>query len=331
MQRLQDSSILVTGGIGFIGSHLVQKLLEDGCSDVTVYDNFDDFYPGKEENAKLLVQKASELGVKLKLIRGDILDYPMLSSAIHGSEYVFHLAAQAGIRYCNVLPLKANKVNVDGTLNVLTAAKENGTKKLVYASSSSIFGNPVYLPIDEKHPTDPSSPYGVSKLAGEQYCKVFSKIYGMNILCLRYFSVYGPRGRPDQVVYAFAEKIASGKQPTIFGDGEQTRDFTFVSDVVDATFLAMKTEVRGSEVFNIGHGSRITINQLIEKIVANMGKAPGSVYPIHEETSKGDFPDTEANFEKAKEVLGWNPRVSVDDGLKLFFDWFLSETRMASS
>ena len=323
MKKLEDSAILVTGGLGFIGSHLVQKLLKRGCRDITVFDNYDDFYPGKEENAGILDHLADDMGLKLKIIRGDILDYTSLSSAMNQKELAFHMAAQAGVRYCNVLPLKANKVNVEGTLNVLTAAKELGTKKLVYASSSSIFGDPIYLPIDEKHPTDPNSPYGVSKLAGEQYCKVFSKVYGLNVSCLRYFSVYGPRGRPDQVVYAFAEKIANSEAPVIFGSGEQTRDFTFVSDVVDATVLAMEREIKSGEVFNIGHGSRITINQLVEKIADKMGKSPGSVKPIYQETSKGDFPDTEANYQKAKEFLGWNPTVKVDDGLRIFFDWFL--------
>ncbi|MGI0091674.1 MAG: NAD-dependent epimerase/dehydratase family protein [Nitrososphaerales archaeon] len=323
---MQDSKILVTGGIGFIGSHLVQNLMDRGCSNITIYDNYDDFYPGKEENAKIVEDAAAKTGTKLNLIRGDILDYDHLSKAMKGSDLAFHLAAQAGIRYCNEMPLKANRVNVDGTLNVLTAAREHGIKKLVYASSSSIFGDPAYLPIDEKHQTNPNSPYGVSKLAAEQYCRVFAKVYGMNVSCLRYFSVYGPRGRPDQVIYAFAENIAKGKAPIIFGDGEQTRDFIFVSDVVDATILAMESGVKTGEVFNVGHGSRITINELVKKVITYMRSASGTVKPaVYQEKSRGDFPDTEANNEKARKLLGWNPRVMVDEGLKLFFDWFLRE------
>ncbi len=297
--------------------------MEKGCKQIIVYDNYDDFYPGKEENAAALLEAAKDKDSKFVLKRADILDYSSLSAATKDSDLVFHLAGQAGIRYCNATPIKANKVNVEGTLNVLLAAKENGIKKVVYASSSSIFGNPLYLPIDEKHPTNPSSPYGVSKLAAEHYCRVFASVYGMQVLCLRYFSVYGPRGRPDQVIYAFAQRIANGMKPTIFGDGEQTRDFTYVSDIVDATILAMEKEVKSGEVFNLGHGSKITINELAHRVISGMKKDPDSFTPIYEEKSKGDFPDTEANNEKAKYILGWNPRVTVDEGLKVFFDWFL--------
>lgn len=320
----RDSRILVTGGLGFIGSHLVEKLLDKENS-VTVYDNFDDFYPGKDENAKILSQKKG-----LKLVRGDILDVDALASVVKGKDLIFHLAGQAGIRYCNEQPLKANRVNVDGTLNVLTTAKEHKIRKIVCASSSSIFGDPVYLPIDEKHPTNPNSPYGVSKLAAEQYCRVFSRVYGMKISCMRYFSVYGPRGRPDQVIYAFAKRIAEGKEPLIYGDGEQTRDFTFVSDIVDATILAMEKDEADNEVFNIGHGSRITINQLVKKVISGM-KVSVSVHPVYEEKSKGDFPDTEANNDKARRLLGWDPHVTVDEGLELFLDWFQENRQISRS
>lgn len=319
----RNKRILVTGGLGFIGSHLVQRLLENECK-ISIYDNYDDFYPGKEENARIIQSDAKEKKTDIEIIKGDIRDQAKLSESIRGCDGVFHLAAQAGIRYCNQDPLKANMVNVNGTINVLLAAKESGVKKTVCASSSSIFGDPRYLPIDEGHPTSPNSPYGVSKLAAEQYCSVFSKIYGMNIVSLRYFSVYGPRGRPDQVIYAFADKIAKGTSPVIFGDGEQTRDFTFISDVVDATLLAMERDVPSGEAFNIGHGSRITINQLVEKVISRMSKK-GSVTPKYEEKSKGDFPDTEANNQKAIKLLGWNPRVDVDEGLDAFLEWFLKK------
>lgn len=315
----------MTGGIGFIGSHLVENLIDRECARITVYDNYDDFYPGKEENARILINHAKESETKFEIIRGDITDYSNLSRSMRNSEVVFHLAAQAGVRYCNDDPIKANRVNVDGTINLLLAAREHKIRKMVCASSSSIFGDPIYLPIDEEHPTNPNSPYGVSKLAAEQYCKIFSRVYGTNAVCLRYFSVYGPRGRPDQVIYAFAESTAKGKQPRIFGTGEQTRDFTYVSDVVDATVLAMVKEVKSGEVFNIGHGSRVTINQLANKVISTIGKASASISPSYEETSRGDFPDTEANNEKARRLLEWNPRVDVDEGLGMFFDWFVNK------
>ena len=317
--ELSGKEVLVTGGAGFIGSHLVEELLAEGAQ-VTVFDRFDDFYPGKSSN----LRKAQSWENQFKLITGDIQDYPALSAAIRENELVFHLAAQAGVRYCNEFPVKANAVNVTGTLNVLEACKENNAKKLVYASSSSIYGDPIYLPMDEKHPTNPNSPYGVSKLAAEQYVRVFGRVYGIDAVSLRYFSVYGPRGRPDQVIHAFAEKIARGKEPIIFGDGTQTRDFTYVSDVVDATMLAMKQDGVSGEAFNIGHGSRIAINELVNKVITFMGKK-GAVKPRYEEKSKGDFPDTEADNEKARQLLGWDPRVSVDEGLEHFFEWFSSD------
>ena len=299
----------------------MERLLREKCASVAAYDNLDGFYRGKENNLK-----KAESSERFKLIRADILDQDSLSKAIEDCQVVFHLAGQAGVRYCNENPLKANQVNVHGTLNVLNCAKQHKVEKLVYASSSSIYGDPAYLPMDEKHPTNPNSPYGVSKLAAEQYCRVFSQVFDMDIASLRYFSVYGPRGRPDQVIYAFAQRISERKQPVIFGDGNQTRDFTFVSDVVDATILAsQKDKATGGEAFNIGHGSRITINELVKKIINGMGLRD-TIEPVYAEKSKGDFPDTEANNEKAKHVLGWNPKVNVTEGLKLFFDWFLYES-----
>lgn len=319
MSKLGGSRGLVTGGLGFIGSHLVQALLRQGWT-VTIYDNFDDFYSGKEENLEAIKATGEEFRVE----QGDILDYTKLSQVVKGNDVVFHLAAQAGIRYCNRYPLKANSVNIEGTLNALMASREQGIQKLVYASSSSIFGNPLYMPIDENHPTVPNSPYGVSKLAAEQYVKVFGKVYGMSACCLRYFSVYGPRGRPDQVIYAFADRASKGTSPEIFGSGEQTRDFTFVSDIVDATILAMEKDESSGEVFNIGHGSRITVNELARKVISGLGK---DLEPIYREESKGDFSDTQADNAKARKLLGWDPKVSLDDGLQQFLEWFAAKYR----
>ena len=315
---LAGRRVFVTGGAGFIGSHLVQELLlRYGCN-VVCYDVLDDFYPGKEENVALLSPQRN-----FHLVRGDILDYTKLRDAMKGADIVLHEAGQAGIRYCNEKPLKANRVNVDGTLNVLLAARENGIGEMVYASSSSIFGDPKYLPMDEDHPTRPNSPYGVSKLAGELYCLAFGKVYGIKVACLRYFSVYGPRGRPDQVIYAFAERISRGESPVIFGDGEQTRDFTFVSDAVDATILAAEkvSQQAAGEVFNIGHGSKISMNDLARMVIRGLG-CEGRVSPIYQERSKGDFKDTEANSAKAQRILGWKPRVALEDGLKRFLQWY---------
>ncbi len=322
--NLASRKIFVTGGAGFIGSHIVQELLKRDCK-VVCYDILDDdFYPGKEENVGLLSANSN-----FHLIRKDILDYPSLRDAMRGSDIILHEAGQAGVRYCNEKPMKANRVNVEGTLYVLMSAREVGIKEMVYASSSSVFGDPKYIPMDEEHPTRPNSPYGVSKLAGELYCLAFGKVYGIDVSCLRYFSVYGPRGRPDQVIYAFAEKIARGERPVIYGDGEQTRDFTYVSDIVDATILAAEkvSERASGEVFNLGHGSKISMNDLARLVIIEMGQE-GRISPIYAERSKGDFMHTEANSAKARSVLGWVPKVPLEVGLKHFLKWYTSSERV---
>lgn len=315
--ELRNKRVLVTGGAGFIGSHLVDRLLEMG-NRVIVYDNFDDFYFGKEKNIEGNLKNEN-----FRLVHGDILDYQLLTSALRGVDIIFHEAAQCGVRYSIENPEKTNRVNVDGTLNVLMAAKQQKIPKIVFASSSSIFGKPLYIPMDEEHPTNPDSPYGVSKLAAEKYCRSFNEVFGMNIVCLRYFSVYGPRGRPDQVVYAFASAIFNGKSPIIYGDGSQTRDFTFVSDVVDATILAAEQENIGGEVFNIGYGKEISINEVFSRMAAELGKK-GEASPKYLESYKGEFPRTLADNRKAEKLLGWKPKIDFKHGIRMFIEWFKS-------
>jgi len=316
--NLTGSHVLVTGGAGFIGSHLTERLLEMGAY-VTVFDRFDRFYRGKESN---LVAASNSPG--FRLIEGDILDRDKLDSAMKDVDVVFHEAGQAGVGFSIENPRATNDVNVDGTLNVLWSARKNGVKRLVNASSSSIFGKPDYLPMDESHPAHPTSPYGVSKLAAEQYARVFHKVYGMYVVSLRYFSVYGPRGRPDQVIHRFTEELAQDRPPLISGDGSHTRDFTHVSDVVAATTSAAESEGIGGEVFNIGFGKRTSISELAEKLIALMGRN-GKVRPLYVEESKGDFPDTQADNRKAQKLLGWRPKVSLDEGLKDYVEWYTSK------
>jgi UDP-glucose 4-epimerase len=200
-------------------------------------------------------------------------------------------------------------------------------KTVINVSSSSVFGEPQYLPIDESHPTNPTSPYGVSKLAAEQYCTVFSRVYGLNTISLRYFSVYGPRGRPDQVIHRFTKNLLAGEPPLIQGDGFQTRDFTFVSDIVDATLAAGESENLGGEVFNLGYGERTSISELANKLITIMG-LEGKVKPQYVAEGKGDFPHTQANNQKARRLLNWKPKVSIDEGLRLFVDWFRRPTSL---
>jgi UDP-glucose 4-epimerase len=313
--ELKNKKILVTGGAGFIGSHLVDKLLQMGNT-VIIYDNFDDFYTGKEKN----IEHVSE-NKDFRLIRDDILNFSSLASAMKDIDVLFHLAAQCGVRYSISHVEKTHRVNVDGTINVLMVAKQQKVKKIVSASSSGIFGDPVYAPMDEKHPTNPNSPYGVSKLAAEKYCVAFNKVYGLDITCLRYFSVYGPRGRPDQVIYAFISPILRGESPTIYGDGKQTRDFTFISDVVEATILAAECENIGGEVFNIGYGKEISINEVYAKILNETGKK-GEIQPRYVESYKGEFSRTYADNKKAQRILEWKPKVEFNEGLRTFISWF---------
>ncbi|MEM3389953.1 MAG: NAD-dependent epimerase/dehydratase family protein [Thermoproteota archaeon] len=313
MVDLAGKRVLVTGGAGFIGSHLVDILIAKDC-EVVVLDNFDDFYSGKERN--IVRHVGNE---KFHLIRGDILNYDLLFHVMKGVEVVFHEAAQAGIRYCNLNPVKAHRVNVEGTLNVLLASREQKVKRIVYASSSSIFGKTSSMPINEEYPTNPSSPYGATKLAGEKYCLSFHDVYGIDVVCLRYFSVYGPRGRPDQVIYSMAYRMLTGKRPVVYGSGEQRRDFTYVSDVAEATLLAAETEGIAGEVFNIGFGKDFSINELL-KILFNTMSVDG-VEPEYLESYKGDFERTLADNSKAQRTLGWRPKVNLEEGVRRFVEW----------
>lgn len=303
----------MTGGAGFIGSHLVDALLRQG-STITVLDDFDDFYPGKEANVA-----PHSNNPKFILAKGNILDYQTVLEAMKGSEVVFHLAAQAGVRYCLTKPRKAHDVNVTGTLNVLEASRKQNVRKLVVASSSSVYGNAIKVPIAETHPLNPTNPYGASKLAAERYCMSYQISYGLPVTALRYFSVYGPRGRPDQVLYIMAKRASMGLPPEIFGDGGQTRDFTFVSDIVSGTIMAALIDDSIGQVFNLGFGVEFSIRKAAGMIIDHFGL---DVEPVHRDSYKGDFDRTLCNNEKAKQILGWNPRVSFATGLARFLEWF---------
>ena len=311
--EINRKKILVTGGAGFIGSYVSEGLLKLGAR-VTVLDNFDDFYQGKEQNLTGLLKDD-----RFTLVRGSVLDYDLLQSLIKGSDAVVHLAAQAGIRYCNDHPLKANEVNATGTMNVLDACRREKVGKIVYASSSSIFGDPIKVPIDESHPTNPGNPYGATKLAGEKYCMSYASAFGMDITCLRYFSVYGPRGRPDQVLYSFAGKAARGEQPVIYGDGSYSRDFTYVSDAASATILSIYYDSEGGRVLNIGYGKDYKIIDVAKKVMSHYGMG---AMPRFVESYEGDFSRTLCSNDLARRALGWKPEISFDNGLELFLHWF---------
>lgn len=316
--EISGKKVFVTGGAGFIGSHLADLLLRLGA-DVTVYDNFDDFYPGKEANIADLAGHP-----RFHLVRGTILDTDSLWKSMAGASVVFHLAAQAGLRYCLSNPVKAHNVNVTGTLNLLMLAKKLGIKKFVFASSSSLYGEITKVPIPETHSLNPTSIYGATKLAAEKYCLSYHASEGLPVTCLRYFSVYGPRGRPDQVLYSMAARAAAGIPPEIYGSGEQSRDFTFVSDIVSGTIMATLRDESVGEVFNLGYGAEFSISEAARRI---NGYFKNSQEPVHRESYRGDFSRTLCDNRKARALLGWNPKVDFDTGLIEFLNWF-SKTKV---
>jgi UDP-glucose 4-epimerase len=302
---------MVTGGAGFVGSHLCERLLDKG--EVVCLDNFDPYYSPqiKRKNIEPLTQHAD-----FELVEGSILDKLLLRRSLENVDYVFHNAAQAGVMASVKNPAKTHEVNATGTLNVLEAAVNSRVKKVINASSSSVYGKVSYLPFDEKHPTIPVSPYGASKLAAEHYCRVFNEIYGLETVSLRYFTVFGPRMRPDLAINIFNRKALNNEPIEIFGDGEKTRDFTYIDNIVDANMLAMKD---GSDVYNIGGGERVSISELAEKIVAIVGSESEIIYG---EPVKGDAEHTWADVSKARRELGYKPKIGLEDGLKRYVQWY---------
>jgi len=303
---------LVTGCAGFIGSHLVDKLLEEGY-EVIGMDCFTDYYPKeiKEANISNALNHNN-----FEFIKEDILEMDKFPEV----DYVFHLAAQAGVRASWGKSFEIyTRNNVEATQKLLEFYKNLNIKKFVYASSSSVYGD-AELPMKEDSLLKPVSPYGVTKLAGENLCYLYWKNYNVPTISLRYFTVYGPRQRPDMAIHKFVKAIFNGKEITVFGDGTQTRDFTFVGDAVEANILAANNDVVG-EVFNIGGGSRISVNELIKIMENIIGKKANMKYI---EKQKGDVKDTLADVSKANKLLHWTPKVIISDGLKNFVEWFTS-------
>ncbi len=304
----QDKRVLVTGGAGFIGSNVV-KLLVDRGYNVTVLDNL---YTGYKENIEHLKN--------VKFIRGDIRNKDLVNRLVKKNKGIFHLASIVGNIKSIENPLEDAEVNVLGTLNILEAIKKNSVSKLVFSSSSAIFGEVCYLPVDEKHPTEPDSPYGVTKLASEKHCLCYSRLYDLEIACLRYFNVYGINQRYDpygNVIPIWTGFLSQNKPLIIYGDGEQTRDFINVKDVAKANIQAYEASgIRGA--FNIGSGKSITINQLAQ-IFTKISKREIKVE--YQPSRKGEVLHSRANIDKAKKVFNFNPKISLEEGIKEYIAW----------
>ena len=305
------ASYLVTGGAGFIGSHLAEELLRRGHR-VRVADSF---ITGKRANLDVI--KAAEF------LEGDLADLPFAAQAVAGMDYVLHQAAIPSVPRSVDDPVTSNRANITATINTLWAAKDAGIKRLVYAASSSAYGNTPTLPKREDMPTHPLSPYALQKLVGEQYCQLFTSLYGFETVGIRYFNVFGPRQDPGSpysgVISQFATALLAGRQPTIYGDGGQTRDFTYVANVVDGVLRACDAPKASGEVINVATASRISLNDLVRVMNSLIGS---NVTPIYKEPRAGDVRDSQADISKAKALLGYEPSIPLEEGLKLTLDWF---------
>lgn len=310
--------VLVTGGAGFIGSHIVDELVSKGY-DIIVVDNL---FEGKMEN---LAQSKNSM----QFIKGDIRDRQLMEKTCRGVDHILHQAARRSVPGSLKEPMEYNDVNINGTLTMLEAARKNDVKSFVFASSSSVYGEVKEsdLPQKETLQLKPMSPYALTKLAGENYLRVYHSLYGMKTVSLRYFNVFGPRQDPSSqysaVIPLFVKALMQKKQPVIYGDGKQSRDFTYVKNVANGNILAMNAKKEtGGEVFNLANGISVSVNDLFEKIKKLLGGEALNIKPKYAERRAGDIMHTRADSSKAKKILGYKEEVNFDEGLKITVEWF---------
>jgi nucleoside-diphosphate-sugar epimerase len=303
------ASYLVTGGAGFIGSHLVEELLRRGET-VRVADNF---YSGRREN----------LFPGVELVEGDLADAAVAARAVAGMDYVLHQAAIPSVGKSVLDPVKSHRANVDGTLNVLVAARDQHVKRLVFAGSSSEYGDSPTLPKHEAMPVAPKSPYALQKVMGEEYCRLFTQLYGLETVSIRYFNVFGPRQQPNSpysgVISLFIKALAAGQAPLILGDGRQTRDFTYIANVVDGVLRACSAPEASGQAINVATGGRVSLLELLDTLNRIMGT---SIAPAFGPARDGDVRDSQAAIDKAQRLLGFTPTVGFEDGLRRTVAWF---------
>jgi UDP-glucuronate 4-epimerase len=316
-------NFLVTGGAGFIGSHVCERLLREGHS-VWAFDDLNAFYDPQFKRRNL--REIQALAKPFEFVHGDITDRAALDENFSSVKFdqVIHLAARAGVRPSLDQPALYQRVNVEGTVNVLEAARLHGVKKITIASSSSVYGINSKVPFSEGDPiVSAISPYAASKLAAEALGHVWHHIYKMDVAMLRFFTVYGPRQRPDLAIYKFAKLICAGKPIPVFGDGSAARDYTFVADTVDGVMACTKKEF-GYAVFNLGESETVSLSRMVERLENALGK---KAIIDRQPLQPGDVPLTFADISKARETLGYNPRVKYEEGIKLFVEWFVKSEK----
>lgn len=311
-------NFLVTGGAGFIGSHVCERLLQSGHA-VWAFDDLNNFYNPQIKRRNIC--DIQSLAKPFEFIQGDLTDRAALDEMFGSVKFdqVIHLAARAGVRPSLAEPALYQRVNVEGTVNVLESARHNGVKKITIASSSSVYGVNSKVPFAESDPIlSAISPYAASKLACEALGHVYHHVYGLDIVMLRFFTVYGPRQRPDLAIHKFAQLINAGKPIPVFGDGSTARDYTYVTDTVDGVMACTQKEF-GFEIFNLGESQTVTLKRLIELLESTLGK---QAIIDRQPLQPGDVPVTFADITKARAKLGYEPKVKIEQGIRLFVDWF---------
>ena len=312
--------ILVTGGAGFIGSHLVERLLSLG-HDVAILDDFNDFY-----DPQIKRQNIAAVAKDVAIHHLDLRDSGAVRNLFHREKFeaIAHLAARAGVRPSIQNPQLYYDTNVDGTLHLLDAARVTGVERFIFASSSSVYGNSKTVPFSEdRQLIQTLSPYGATKIAGEFLCSTYSHLYGMRVVALRYFTVYGPRQRPDLAIHQFTRRIHAGKPIDQFGDGTTRRDYTYIDDIIQGTIAALKYDGPMFDIFNLGENETIQLRDLIAGIEHALGEK-AKINRLPEQP--GDMPVTYADISKARELLGYNPSTRLSDGLPRFIEWFLQSS-----
>jgi UDP-glucuronate 4-epimerase len=312
--------VLVTGGAGFIGSHLCQRLLGEG-HEVVCLDNFDAFYDQAIKRKNLKEIQATEGAGAFQLVEGDIRDTGLLEDLCRRSSFdlVIHLAARAGVRPSLEQPLLYEEVNVTGTLNLLEACREFGVMNLIFGSSSSVYGRNSKIPFTEADRLEAMvSPYAVTKRIGEHFCSVYHYLYGLNIFCLRFFTVYGPRQRPEMAIHKFTRLIDQGERVPLYGDGTSRRDYTYIDDIIEGVMGAVRN-LGGYAIFNLGESQTVPLRQLVSLLEGALGKK-AVVEELPEQP--GDVPVTYADIGKARRLLGYDPQVGIEEGVERFVRWF---------